>query len=266
MPSYESLQSQTFLMLAGKEQRGSPRIALGVKILRALPDLGTCNFLLQWYAEKCHECAYPKQAVTAIANSVWSTFGQHLKEPRYAGDLEHVSTVLCKNAERALEEFEDYDKWLESISGTNLRWETLGSVFGALTTAVLSLPDRDAFFATQRGDRRIRRSFSVEMKDCVQACITLSNYMDLINVPMVSLLVKNLILQTVISGDASKCYKKRKPYYSDLCYRFGRLETAWRSRKCFHCSRPSPPSRHRKNDVFHCRDKEAPHHCYYEHR
>jgi hypothetical protein len=44
----------------------------------------------------------------------------------------------------------------------------------------------------------------MEMKDCVQTCITLSNYMDLINMQMVSLLTKNLILQTVLSGDTSK--------------------------------------------------------------
>ena len=31
IPSYESLQSQTFLMLAGKEHCGSPRVALGQK-------------------------------------------------------------------------------------------------------------------------------------------------------------------------------------------------------------------------------------------
>ena len=77
-------------------------------------------------------------------------------------------------------------------------------MFGALTMATLSLPERDAFFCTQRGPRRDRKQFAVEMKDCVQACVTLSNYQDLINMQMVSLLVKNLILQTVISGDTSK--------------------------------------------------------------
>ncbi len=201
VPSYESLQSQTFLMLAGKEQRGSPRVALGTKVLHALPDQHTCKFLLEWYFEKCHECCLLKKSVLSLAGSVWTTFGTYLKEPKLTEDLEHISTIICKNAEKGLEEFEDYDRWLEACSGTNLRWESLGGVFGALTTAILSLPERDAFFTTQRGDRRIRRNFSVEMKDCVQACITLSNYMDLINPIMVSLLVKNLILQD--------CYQRR---------------------------------------------------------
>ncbi|KAL5316827.1 hypothetical protein ACEPPN_015878 [Leptodophora sp. 'Broadleaf-Isolate-01'] len=205
VPSYESLQSQTFLMLAGKQHCGSPRVALGTKVLNAMPDEHTCKFLLEWYFEKCHESSYPKHSVLALANSFWnSSFaGVFNKEPRNTDDLEQVSTLLCKNAERALQEFEDFDDWLASCSGSNFRWESLGAVYGALTTSILSLPERDAFFATQRGDRRNRRDFAVEMKDCVQACITLSNYMDLINVPMVALLVKNLVLQTVLSGDAS---------------------------------------------------------------
>lgn len=202
---HESIQSQqTILMLAGTDYRGSPRVALGVKILRSLPDKATCNFLLEWYFEKCHECTFHKPSVMATASSLWTTFGEQFKEPRRLDDLEEISAILCKNNETALPEYEDYEPWLDSFTGIKLRWESLGSVLGALTTATLSLPERDAFFCTQRGTRSNRKQFAVEMKDCVQACVTLSNYQDLINIQMVSLLVKNLILQTVISGDTSK--------------------------------------------------------------
>lgn len=85
-----------------------------------------------------------------------------------------------------------------------MRWETLGIVFSALVQAILSLPERDAFFCTQRCERKDRKAFAVEMKDCLQACVTLSNWMDLINLPMVGLLAKNVISQTIISGDTSK--------------------------------------------------------------
>lgn len=203
VPSSESLQSQTFLMLAGKEQPGSPRVALGLKVLRALPDRHTCNFLLDWYYEKNTDSRSYKLSIMAIANSLWTTFGRHLKERR-TEDLEELSQIMCRNGETALEESEDYEKWLVAISGVNTRWESLGSIFGALTSALLSLPERDAFFATQRGDRNDRKFFAVEMKDCTQACITLSNYMDLLNILMVAVLSRNLIAQTVISGDTSK--------------------------------------------------------------
>ena len=187
MASYESLQFPTFLMLAGKEPQGSPRVALGAKVLSALPDQQTCRFLLSWYQEKCRGCCLPKESDVALANSLWTTYARQLAEPRRPEDLEAISTILCKNAEKELEEFEDWDQWFRSCSGTNLRWETVGCIFGALTSAVLSLPERDSFFSTQQGERRSRRNLSMELKDCVQACIPLSNYMDLINLPMVAL-------------------------------------------------------------------------------
>ena len=139
-----------------------------------------------------------------IASSLWTTFGRQLKGPRRQDDLEEISGIICKNNESALPEYEDYQPWLKSLIGMNLRWETLGIVYATVTTAILSLPERDAFFSTQRGSRSNRKEFAIEMKECVQACVTLSNYQDLINLQMVSLLVRNLILQTVISGDTSK--------------------------------------------------------------
>jgi len=139
----------------------------------------------------------------------WQFHGSFLNEPRTTENLHDVSVLLCKNSTTVLEEPHgsgEYYKWLDSFTGSNMRWETIGIVFACLVTATLSLPERDAFFCTQRGDRRDRKLFAVEMKDCVQACITLSNWKDLINLPMVALLAKNLILQTVISGDTSKSY------------------------------------------------------------
>jgi hypothetical protein len=38
MASYESLQSQKFLMIAGKEPQGHPSVALGAKVLSILSD------------------------------------------------------------------------------------------------------------------------------------------------------------------------------------------------------------------------------------
>jgi hypothetical protein len=193
-------------MLAGTDYKGSPRAALGVKLLRLLPDKTTFNFLLEWYNEKCHECSFHKPSVIDTARSFWTTFGKQLKEPRRQDDLEEISAILCKNNETALPEYEDYAPWLNSFTGMNVRWEALGSIFGVLTSAILSLQERDAFFCCQRGIRSNRKQFAMEMKECVQACITLSNFQDLINMQMVSLLTKNLILQTVISGDTSKLF------------------------------------------------------------
>ena len=227
----ESLQSQTFFMLASNEYRGPPRVALGAKVLRAFPDQHTCKFLLEWYFTNTHESAFHKPSVMAVASSIWGTLGNYLKEPRRVSDLEQASEMLCKNAETALPEFEDYDSWLASFCGENLRWEVVGMVFGAMTSATLALPERDAFFCTQRGQRTNRKYFAMEMKDCVQTCITLSNYMDLINMQMVSLLTKNLILQTVLSGDTSKLLAYITMLCSHLC-RLTRMAPVRRPCQC----------------------------------
>ncbi|TVY46496.1 hypothetical protein LOCC1_G001894 [Lachnellula occidentalis] len=206
LPS-ESLQSQTFLMLAtGRSADCSPRVELGAKVLRSLPDKSTCNFLLGWYYEKCHECIGYNDVIMSCARSVWQTFDSSLAEPT-PENMQHVSAILCENSKKVLEEPTGsenlYSRWLDSFCGSNMRWETVGLVFAGLAQATLSLPERDAIFCTQIGNRKDRKAFAVEMKECVQACITLSNWMDLINLPMVTLLSRNLVLQTVISGDTS---------------------------------------------------------------
>ncbi|RDW92003.1 hypothetical protein BP5796_01397 [Coleophoma crateriformis] len=201
--SHEILQSQTFLMIAGTDVCGSPRIALGAKVIQHLPDERSFSFLLCRYSEKVNECVLHKQSVLQCAASIWTTFGQYLEEPRRSEDFERMSAVLCKNGETGLEEIDDYEEWVASFTGMNMRWETLGAVFTTLGHAILSLPERDPFFCSQRGLRSNRKAWASELKDCVQACVTLSNYGDLINVHMVALLAKNHLFQTIISGDAS---------------------------------------------------------------
>lgn len=205
LPSYDSLQTHNFLMLPGNAFGGSPRIQLGIKILQKLPDKRTCDHLLKWFLERMGECSpYTPRLISAqIAHSLWSQWGKEFKEPRRLDDMERISTHLCRNSEHHLQEAEDYQPWLDSITGPNMRWESVGLIFAALCQSILSLSERDAFFTTQPGQRKDRKHFALELKDCIQACVTLSNYMDYINTVMVGLLTQNLIIATVIMGDAS---------------------------------------------------------------
>ena len=203
----DSLQSQNFLMLAkvAGQDACSPQVAMGASILKSVPDQATSMFLLNWYFEKGGQCGCNLPGIRACANSIWTTFGKELKEPRQHQDMVSLASTLCKRSTTAInEEVEDYESWLDAFCGPNLRWESLGSVFAALAGAILSLPERDAFFCSQKGARSNRQNFAMEMKDCVQTCINLSNYADQLSVHMVSLLLRNFTLQTVLSGDTSE--------------------------------------------------------------
>jgi hypothetical protein len=200
----EDVRSHTYTIL-GSESRCAPRISLGINVLRALPDHSTCKFLMDFYGKKFKECVFHKPSIMEFANSMWTIHAKQLEEPRRQQDLETFSRVLCTRSETSVcYESETYKSWLRVFSGENLRWESIGSIFAAIISAILSLPERDAFFCTQNGQRANRKNFAVEMKDCLQACITLASYMDNLNVLMVGLLAKNLILSTVLSGDTSE--------------------------------------------------------------
>jgi hypothetical protein len=204
--SQETPKYQTFMNLAGNEHLDLRRVALGVKVLSALPDRLTFTHLASRYADKCPENCFHKPTIVSCADSIWETYGKQLDEPRTAENMEYISSILCKNAETAHETSseDEYKDWVASFCGLNLRWEIVGLVIAALVHGITSLDERDAFFTTQRGHRMDRKQFTLEMQDCVQTCITLSNYMDLINLQMVALLAKSLSLQTIISGDTSK--------------------------------------------------------------
>lgn len=197
-----------YMLLAGKTELevGEPRCTLGARVLAALPEQNTCNFLLEWYFEKCHDARSYKRITMAVSSSFWSMFGKELKEPKCMEDLEKVSSIMCRNVTIPLEESDDWDTWIASFTGNNMRWEAVGCMLAGLASALLSLPERDGFFTTQRSARTDRKHFAVEMKDCLQACISLSNYMDFLNILMVAITCRNMFLQTVLSGDTSMFY------------------------------------------------------------
>lgn len=197
--------SKRYMLLAGKTEleQGGPRIMLGARVIAALPDQNTCNFLLEYYFEKCYDNRAYKRITMAICASFWNTFGNEMREPRCMEDMEKISSAIYKNITTPLEESEDWDTYVASFTGTNMRWESVGCLFAGLSSALLSLPERDGFFTTQRGSRTDRKHFAVELKDCLQACMSLSNYMDFLNIIMVAITCRNMFLQTVLSGDTS---------------------------------------------------------------
>lgn len=204
------------------------QLMLGTQVLAAMPPQSTCSFLLELYLEKCWDNEICKKITIFCFESFWSTFEVVMEEPRCLDKIKRVSRVMCRNALLPFQEFEDWNIWLASFTGENMRWEAIGCVFAGLSSALLSLPERDGFFTTQTGARMDRNHFAVEMKDCLQACMSLSTYLDFLNILTVVITCRNMTLQTVVSGDTSKLKLIIKIVTADV-WRSCVLETVRRS-------------------------------------
>lgn len=186
------------------EEQLSTRVSLGIKILNQLPNQATCDRIMDIYVRKGLEWGFHKPTIIHCMTSLWTHFGQALRQPRKSKDLREIAQMLSRNTLTVLREAEDPDIWLASLSGRNLRWEMIGIIFCILGKVMLVLPEDDPFWASQSGRRMQRRDFTLEMKECADECIKLSDQMDNINMLLVILLHKRNILESQCTGDTSK--------------------------------------------------------------
>lgn len=207
-PRIDSPQDQNLLQFSTEndqtDEQMSSRTALGVKVLNQLPNQATCDRLFEIYANKSFDKSFHKPTMIFCMSSLWSTFGQALRQPRKSKDLRDIAQVLSRNTMSVLRDADDADTWLDSLSGQNLRWELMGLLFCSMGNVLLGTPEEDSFWATQSGRRTRRRDFAMEMNQCTQDCVKLSSQMDNINLLMVSLLFKRNILESQCTGDTSK--------------------------------------------------------------
>jgi hypothetical protein len=199
---------QAFAEIDRIDDHISARTALGVKVLNQLPNQATCDRIFEFYATKQLDKAFHKPTLICCMSSLWSSFGQALRQPRKSKDLRDIAQLLSKNTTSVFRDTDDTDVWLSSLSGRNLRWETIGLLFCSLGNVLLAIPDDDPFWASQSGRRTQRREFAMEMNSCVDDIVKLCNQMDNINILMVSLLFKKLIFESQCTGDTSKWLPK----------------------------------------------------------
>jgi hypothetical protein len=93
---------------------------------------------------------------------------------------------------------------MEPFAGCNTRWETIGTLFIAFTYALLSFPEAEILACFGRKENE-RQALIAEMKGCVEACIELCR--SSLNTLVCHVLYKNMLLETIIRGDASRFIK-----------------------------------------------------------
>ena len=176
----------------------------GVRILHRYPDRTICDRLLDRYFV-VGDVTLPEPTIRYCCESVWSTYGDYLREPRTDQRLSIMSRELCQNAMNPLPAAYSTKQWTESFSGHNLRWEIVGNLFTIFALSVMTVPDWDPLFATNKnGDEWNKRQSGERSRECAEACLALCNDVDFINDFVIALMSTAYVLQSLHEGDTSK--------------------------------------------------------------
>ena len=179
-------------------------IEQGVRILHRYPNRIIGDRLLDHYFV-VGDVTVPEPTIRYCYESVWSTYGNYLREPRTNERLSIMSREICQNAMNPLLASSSTKEWTESFSGHNLRWEIVGNLFTVFAHSVMTVPDLDPLSAPCRdGDEWNRRQSGEKLRECAEACLALCNDVDSINDFVITLMSTAYVLQSLYEGDTSK--------------------------------------------------------------
>lgn len=151
-----------------------------------------------------HGVTLMEPLITKGVNSIWSTFGDCLAEPRTETKVYAIAEKLCENAlNTPHHDSEDAIDWMNAFMGPNLTWEVLGAIFSCFGMCCLSLQETDPAF-TERNYNRKQAAW--RMKECTDACLKMCDTTDTVNDFVVYLMLNNLILESHYVGDESIYY------------------------------------------------------------
>lgn len=176
----------------------------GLRILREYPDRTICDRLIDRYFALA-DVKIPEPIIRYCHESIWSTYGSYLREPRTNERLSIMSRELCQNAMTALPASSSTKEWTESFSGHKLRWEIVGNLFAIFGLSIMTVAVWDPLFAAVGdGDECNKRQSGERSRECAEACLALCNDVDSVNDFVIVLMSDVYALQSFYEGDTSK--------------------------------------------------------------
>ncbi|KAL6907260.1 N-terminal binuclear Zn cluster-containing/DNA binding domain-containing protein [Trichoderma evansii] len=123
-------------------------------------------------------------------------FGSYLGLCRVDSQLEEIAIFLSENTTKPFDEDgPDSEKWIGQFTGPNLRWETIGLIFGF----IYFLSDD---FMRYDNDL-VRKQWSQISRVCLGLCIDLSRRFASANSLLAQLYMRRSIKESIHTGDAS---------------------------------------------------------------
>ncbi|KAK1255468.1 hypothetical protein MKX08_009463 [Trichoderma sp. CBMAI-0020] len=206
--SLSRLQGQgpdTRLPRPGARDRATPRLSfselppivrhMSIYALEALP--GQSNEQIVFYEKDPEERRWSQLVLARITNSVLNLLK---KNPDGSGpDLERVAEILCNNSAQPLRDMDDPQQWMDQYCGDNLRWESIGLIWGnleRLTDTLNSLRPSHVAWIPGKCDRELSRTH-------LSYCIDLARQFTDGNAILLDLIRRQTTFVSHLDGDAA---------------------------------------------------------------
>ncbi|TGO20236.1 hypothetical protein BPAE_0320g00040 [Botrytis paeoniae] len=178
------------------------RCEMITKALWNIPSLSSCNKLLERYHDLVEFSVMPEYMVKYLISSIYDTFGPILAEPRSKEKFVPFVETLLKNEETPLPSSpDDGIAWLNTFSGPNIRFESMGLLFCFIGRAYQSLVDGNPLFQKEENNGRNRRQTSWRMNECADVMGKMCDCTDTVNEIVVAFRVSIYVLESSVVGD-----------------------------------------------------------------
>ena len=192
--------------LLGRERPNGPtaRTKQTVKALLNIPSKEVCEMLLgtsDTVRQTCLDPAIIRHCITTL----WSTFEVELSGTRDEEPMARIADVLFENEETPLAPSpDDPAEWMNTFTGSNIRFEMMGMLFCFFGLGFMSLQDWDPVFKAPENDGRDRKQTAWRMKECAEVCMKMCDDSETVNYLVPALILSLKRLETGCTGDDSK--------------------------------------------------------------
>ena len=190
----------------------------GLKVLLSLPSQVRCIELMDRYFVALHpmDPILHKPTIEFWLRGFWTSYAEHLGEPRDRENLQVLAQIICKNqlARTDTEIHKAYEKWVEVFTGPRLRWETVGIMFAICGISCMTYPAW-AYRRNPIDDNMTRENFAMRMLSCTRDCLRICESFGSINDSRVYLIYLLLALR-FMCGEEGLSRSSPHSYQSDL--------------------------------------------------
>ncbi|KAL7914124.1 N-terminal binuclear Zn cluster-containing/DNA binding domain-containing protein [Trichoderma velutinum] len=177
----------------------SPTKEMCLVVLRGIPSPNTDHFEIIKDSPFFRD-GWLRVAAHRVLSDLHERFGSYLGPCRVDSQLEDIALFLSDNTTKPFQEAEpDPEKWIGQFTGPNLRWESLGLIFGygELSFSYISKPSDG--FVTNSEDKEWPEISRV----CLSLCMDLSRRFASANSLLAQLAQRRSIMDSMHAGDAS---------------------------------------------------------------